>query len=247
MRLYICLGITFLLMFYALTSKSLNVKATLTAGIITFGMGYYGGYYLLLMIALVFFVDKLFRKITKSKSDDTRNEYQILANLLPAYVAIILYAYYDKDLFLMVAVACLAESLADTLASIIGVCAKHHISLKTFKLDEDNASGTISLLGTLASVFGALIITTIYYYFINSNFSTYIIITAAAVVGALIDSLLGTYLQVTYQCSKCKKKVDEPKHCNRKTKKISGFKFITNNMVNFISQIITFIITFVIL
>lgn len=234
-------------MFYALVSKSLNVKAILTAGIITFGMAFYGGYYILLMIILVFFIDKLFRKMTKNKNDSTRNEYQILANLLPAYVAIILYAYYEKDLFLIVSIACLAESLADTLASTIGVCAKHHLNIKSFKLDEDNDSGNISILGTLASLFGALIITTIYYYFINSNFETYLLITLIAVAGAFIDSLMGSYLQATYQCSKCKKKVDEPKHCNRKTKKLYGFKFINNSVVNFISQIITFIITFVIL
>ena len=72
-------------------------------------------------------------------------------------------------------------------------------------------------------------------------------IALLASVGAFIDSILGAFVQAKYKCSKCKKIVEEPTHCNRKAKKISGCFFITNSTVNFLSELIVLVIGYFIL
>ncbi|MBO4245196.1 MAG: DUF92 domain-containing protein [Bacilli bacterium] len=242
MKIFICLLATLLLMYYAYSKKAINLLGTLIAGVITYGATYYGGYPLYLMIFLVFFVDLIFSKITKTSGEGTRNEIQMLCNLLLPYIAVLLYYYSYKDMYLVVAAISLAECLADSLASTIGEPAKHHFNLRTFKKDQTNISGNISLLGILGSLFGSLIIAIVYYAFINHNCYAFFLIGFLGTLGAFIDSVLGAYLQVAYVCPKCKKEVEEKIHCKRKTKKVKGLTIIDNNMVNFLSQLIVFIL-----
>ena len=247
MKLFICLSLTLIFMFITYIRKSITFRGIITGGIITFGLAYYGGIPMFLMIFLFYIVDKIFCIITDDHNDDQRNEIQILANTIIPYICVLLYAYYKKDIFLVLASAAFAECLADTLASTIGKHAKYHICLRNFKRDEEELSGVVSALGILASLFGSLIIAFTYYELINTNFYHFIVITVLGVAGALIDSILGAFVQNKYQCSKCKNIVEEKKHCNRKTKKISGFLFIDNSMVNFLSVLITVIIGIIIL
>ena len=247
MKIYICLGITLLFMLITFIRKSITIKGIIVGGIITFGLAYYGGIPMFLMIFLFYAIDKIFAMITNDHSDDQRNEYQILANTLIPYICILLYGCLKKEIFVILAAAGFAECLADTLSSTIGKHAKFHICLRNFKKDEDNLSGSISALGILSSLFGALIISFTYYELINNNFYHFIIITSLGVGGAFIDSLLGAFIQNKYQCSKCKKIVEVKKHCNRKAKKVSGLLFVDNSMVNFLSQLITVAIGIIIL
>ena len=229
-------------MYYAHSKKAITPLGILIAGVITFGSAYYGGYAFYLMIILVFFIDLVFRKITKNKHDKTRNEIQMLCNLLLPYIAILMYYFMHKNVYLIVASVCLAECLADSLASTIGEPALHHFNLRTFKMDETNMSGNISILGILGSLFGSLSIAIVYYAFIDQNCTAFFLIGLLGALGAFIDSILGAYVQAVYKCPKCKKEVEDKKHCNRKTKKIKGLCFIDNNMVNFLSQLIVFIL-----
>lgn len=247
MKLYICLGITLLFMLITFIRKSITIRGIIVGGIITFGLAYYGGIPMFLMIFLFYAVDKIFAMITNDHSDDQRNEYQILANTVIPYICILLYAIYKKEIFIILASVGFAECLADTLSSTIGKHAKYHLCLRNLKRDENNLSGDISVLGILASIFGALIISFTYYELINNNFYHFVIITLLGVLGAFIDSLLGAFIQNKYQCSKCKKIVEEKKHCNRKTKKVSGLLFVDNSMVNFLSELIVVVVGIIIL
>lgn len=234
-------------MFITYVRKSITPRGIITGGIITFGLAYYGGIPMFLMIFLFYIVDKIFSIITDDQSDDQRNEIQILSNTLIPYVCVLLYAYYKNDILIVLASAGFAECLADTLSSTIGKHAKYHICLRNLKRDENELSGDVSVLGILASLFGALIISFTYYELINANFFHFVLITVLGVVGAFIDSVLGAFVQNKYQCSKCKNIVEEKRHCNRKTKKISGFLFIDNSTVNFLSVLITVVIGMIIL
>ena len=220
-------------MFITYVRKSITPRGIITGGIITFGLAYYGGIPMFLMIFLFYIVDKIFSIITDDQSDDQRNEIQILSNTLIPYVCVLLYAYYKNDILIVLASAGFAECLADTLSSTIGKHAKYHICLRNLKRDENE--------------FGALIISFTYYELINANFFHFVLITVLGVVGAFIDSVLGAFVQNKYQCSKCKNIVEEKRHCNRKTKKISGFLFIDNSTVNFLSVLITVVIGMIIL
>ncbi len=76
-------------MFYALIKNALTPAGLIFAGLLTFGMTYFGGYAFYIMILLVFFTDMLFSKITKKTNDKTRDAYQILAVLFIPFIAIL--------------------------------------------------------------------------------------------------------------------------------------------------------------
>ena len=107
-------------------------------------------------------------------------------------------------------------------------------------------SGAVSILGLAASILGGLIIGAIYYLG-TKNITNYLIIIIMGLLGSYVDSLMGAYLQGKYKCSKCKKIVEEKVHCNKKTKRVKGIRFFDNNVVNLISNIIVFILSYLFL
>ena len=86
MKLFICLSLTLIFMFITYIRKSITFRGIITGGIITFGLAYYGGIPMFLMIFLFYIVDKIFRIITDDHNDDQRNEMQILANTIIPYI-----------------------------------------------------------------------------------------------------------------------------------------------------------------
>ena len=62
-----------------------------------------------------------------------------------------------------------------------------------------------------------------------------ILIPIASMIGMFADSILGITIQEQRRCTVCNKKVEIKVHCNHETRKISGFKFIKNDTVNFIA------------
>lgn len=247
MNLYICLFLTVILMFYALIKNALTPAGLVFAGLLTFGMTYFGGYPFYVMILLIFFTDKVFSKLTNKTNDKTRDAYQIIAVLFVPFVAVINYKIFNNILFIKVATAVLAASLADNLASIIGRMAKHHLYLGKTYGNHHELSGSVSIMGTLASLMGALIIGIVYFYMINSSFKIYILIGLIGILGSLIDSFIGVYIQALYECPKCKKITEETKHCNKDTKLLKGLKFVNNSMVNFVTEVLIFFISLVVL
>jgi len=136
----------------------------------------------------------------------------------------------------------MAESLADSLASDIGVLSKKSpINILTLKKSEPGLSGNISALGLASSFFGSLIIAIIFSIF-NFQTSSLIIITLSGFLGAIFDSILGATIQVKYKCQKCSKIVEKKIHCEKETIYYKGIKIINNDTVNLISNVFAAII-----
>ncbi len=229
-------------MLYAYLKKALTIPAIVLAGLFTFVITYYSGYAFFLMILAIFMVDKIFAHITKKKSDKKRNIYQIAANLLMAFISIICYILFKDSKYLLIASCVLAGSLSDTLSSTIGVVSNKCFDCITFKKGTPGLSGNISLLGIGGGLLGALIIACIYYYLVDLNYHSYLLITLIGLLGSLVDSIIGSLFQVKYQCKNCGVLTESRKHCGVVSKKIKGFKNIDNNIVNFLESLIIFII-----
>jgi uncharacterized membrane protein len=66
-----------------------------------------------------------------------------------------------------------------------------------------------------------------------------IAITFAGLVGSLLDSILGATIQGIYRCPQCDKETERhPVHlCGSETTLIRGWRWLNNDLVNFIASV----------
>jgi uncharacterized protein (TIGR00297 family) len=130
----------------------------------------------------------------------------------------------------------IASSNSDTWASEIGSLSKKRpISLRNFRLTDAGTSGAVSLLGTIAGLFGSLLIAIFTFFLFSISFYELLFIFFFGFIGNVIDTLLGAFLQAEYKCKKCSALVEKKSHCGRETEKVKGLAFLTNDAVNLLS------------
>ncbi len=122
---------------------------------------------------------------TEEENNGTRGVKNILGNgTSPAFFAVIS----SPPAFL----GAISTAMADTLASEIGVFSKRTRLITTWKKVEPGTNGAVSPLGTLFSILGALIISSLGYFLLNVN---PIVTFIGGFVGCQIDSFLGATLE----------------------------------------------------
>ena len=189
----------------------------------------------------------------KFQKGGTRDGMQVLANgLIPAIFALI-EGFLGMDMFFFAYIGAVATVTADTWATEIGVLNKSPPRLiTTLKKVEPGTSGGVSKLGTLAVILAGITIgvTAIIFRSIALVFSgtfinifyieAFLIIgVLSALVGAFTDSLLGATVQGIYYCDHCQKETEKKIHsCGHKTRKIRGYTWLDNDVVNLISAIV---------
>lgn len=188
-------------------------------------------------------VDKIKNKAKKQSREhinedkDCRNYMQVFANGLVAFVSAISFILTKKPLFSVPFVASLAEAFSDTAASGIGAFSSSaYDPFRRCKCDK-GISGGMSLIGTFASLVGSCLISFVAYSvgFAGYGIKEFFIVWASSFIGALLDSFLGSILQVKYKCESCGIITESEEHCGTKTVVSSGFPIIDNDVVNMIS------------
>ena len=58
---------------------------------------------------------------------------------------------------------------------------------------------------------------------------------AAAFLGVVFDSFLGSVFQIKFRCEKCGRITEKYEHCGSMTHQIAGFAFFDNDVVNLLS------------
>jgi uncharacterized protein (TIGR00297 family) len=135
--------------------------------------------------------------------------------------------------------ASLAAVNADTWATELGVLNPTPPRLITDlrKVVEKGTSGGVSSIGTLASLAGAGVIGLLATLLppTGIDWSIFLWITIAGLLGALFDSLLGATVQAIYYCPTCQKETEcNPTHgCGTETIQIRGWRWLENDWVNF--------------
>lgn len=257
MNLVWSLVLSLLLASLALIKKSMTNSALVCAFVFSFIISYYGGLVSYLILFSVFLGTVIAGKIGKEKRIEVNSSIvekahkkdmiQIIANVFIGVLAIVICVLTNNIVFLVVYASVMAESLADSLASDIGVLSKRDpINILTFKKSEKGVSGNISLLGTLSSLLGSIIVGVIFYIFHHNLFYLFVIVVSGF-LGGLFDSLLGALVQVKYKCLKCGKITERKIHCELETKYYKGIKFINNDMVNLSSNVLAFIFSYILL
>lgn len=185
----------------------------------------------------------------KNSADDLvikgarREAIQVLANLSPSLLALIGYASFNNENYLWAFIVGIASCTADTWGSEIGILSKKAPrNLLTGKKLPASLSGGVSLLGTIASFAGSggiVLLLAICLWLSGQPLSLTALIWVLLLgfSGSIIDSLLGATIQVRYQCTVCHQFTEQKSHHQQPTKKVHGYALITNEAVNFLSNL----------
>lgn len=249
--------LSFVVAYLAYKKQSLDLSGFFAATL--FGTIIYAfGTYVLWGSLISFFVSssvltKIHDKKRGFKSEkEGRNYIQVISNASIATVFAIIYYIYGNILFLVAGIVSIASSNADTWASEIGVFSKGKtISPVTLKPIKAGESGGVSLLGTTASLIGAVWIGLTAFTLMQIEGSIPLIETLLYVwmiivggfIGCLLDSYLGIILQAKYKGEKTGIFTESRYLKGEKAVLISGFVFITNDMVNFLSALFASLVT----
>jgi uncharacterized protein (TIGR00297 family) len=231
-------------------SRSGAWAAALTGGLI-FGLGGLPWAALL----LVFFISSsaLSRAFTRRKKEvsekfskgSRRDWAQVLANGGLGGLLVIAHGVFPEQTWPWIAYCgAMAAVNADTWATELGVLSRGMPRLiTTGRLVERGASGGISLLGTAASLAGAMLIgfTATVFPFGSAPLtlpgpaSLLVAASLGGLLGSLFDSFLGATVQAIYRCPNCGKETERhPFHtCGSQTRLLRGWRWLDNDMVNF--------------
>jgi uncharacterized protein (TIGR00297 family) len=233
-----------------------GVCAAILVGTLTFGFG--GCTWGLVLIAFFVLCSLLsrYRLVDKAKVAEKfakgaqRDAAQVLANGSLAAFSALLYFSQPTPLWLAAFLGSMATATADTWGTEIGVLSRDPPRLiTTGKRVPPGTSGGISLLGTSASVLGALVIGLVAYVltYVQTVLSggsalqlSWIVPTTllSGLLGSLFDSLLGATMQGIFYCAQCQVQTEKPLHgCGLRTTHVRGWRWLNNDMVNFLSSI----------
>ena len=235
--------LTPLIIAVVLKKKALTPFATVLAVfldiVVSLTLGNYGFVLLLTFLVGSVLIDKI-KKIRQTddgitKRGDCRDAVQVVANgIVPMFFAIFT-ALYQHPAFLVGYIAALSEAFADTAASGFGVFSRKTFDLFKWRPAEKGMSGGVSLIGTASALFASFVIPALALLFDIINWQLFLIASAVAFLGVVVDSLLGSLVQVKYRCKACGKLTEREWHCEKKTDKVSGFEFFDNDVVNLLS------------
>jgi uncharacterized membrane protein len=116
--------------------------------------------------------------------------------------------------------------------------------VKTGRQVPPGTNGAISLVGTGASLAGALfigVLAAVFTLFNTGTLTALLVGTAASLggfSGAFFDSLLGATVQRVYFCEHCREETEHRVHlCGRATRPARGWPWLDNDGVNFLSAV----------
>lgn len=229
--------------------RSLTVGGALTAAVIIGVSLFFGGWAcfgaLVFSFVLITAVDKLVKRSTPEeildihKKTGPRDSVQVLVNGFAATFCAVLFFCTGEQMFAGLYFVAVTESLADSMASDVGVLSKGKtVDLCRFKSIKKGMSGGVSLLGTGAAILGALIMGVFSLIFFPFGRIT-LVIVLLPVAGVMFDSILGSVLQAGYRCTLCGALTEKTVHCGKRTVRYKGIPFVNNDMVNLLSGILT--------
>lgn len=184
----------------------------------------------------------------KFSKGSQRDLAQTLANGGAAALVAIANALWPHPAWWAAFAGAIATVNADTWATELGVLSQAKPRLVTTgRVVEVGTSGAITGLGTLAALGGGALIGLVAAGFqlgqgrpAGEAAALFVIVALAGLVGALVDSLLGATVQAIYYCDQCAKETERhpTHHCGTPTRHLRGWRWLDNDLVNFISSVV---------
>ncbi len=242
------LAVAVIIAYLAYRTHSLNTSGAYAAtfsGTVIFGIG---GWQWAVVLLAFFITSSVFSHAFKRykqglgekySKGDVRDAGQVFGNgSLPTIFAALHFFFPNETWPWLGFASAIAAVNADTWATELGVLNPNPPRLITNlkKVVEKGTSGGISLIGTFASLTGAILIGILASFLGTQPASvpTGIMITTAGFAGALFDSFLGATVQAIYFCPKDNKETEQhPIHsCGTPTMQIRGWTWLNNDWVN---------------
>ena len=226
--------------------SSSGAAATFILGTIVFGIGRWP---YTLPILTFFILSSLLSKLGKRRKQKlagmiekggARDAWQVIANGGPGGLLLILGYIWPHPIWFLLYAASLAAATADTWGTEIGTLSRNDPrSIVTFKPVPVGTSGGISVIGTLGSALGSLVLAGVSWLVTPQNspavvgLREFMLIFAAGIAASLFDSLLGATLQARFRCPVCSKVTEKSHHCRGvKTEIVGGLAWLNNDRVN---------------
>ncbi len=177
----------------------------------------------------------------KSLKQKLRNLNQVEEDGLAIVLFAIMYYFTGSEIALVASFVAVAGATADTWSSGLGYYSKERVrSIITGKVIPKGESGGITQLGTTGAFLGSLLIALFSLLAPGENLiARFLLILGFGFFTSIIDSIFGVFLQVKYY-DEAKGLILEERPKNMKgIKKVSGYRFLTNGMVNFVTVMIS--------
>lgn len=244
--MYWGLGLAVAIFLIVYLSGAITYYGSLLAMVMVFCFTFFGGTdgitFLLLNYFAIFAIG-LVRKKRGAKKDDgekhSRGFLQILINGGLGTLFVVLYGLFRQDWLLVVAMVSIGGNFIDSVSSDVGTLSKDNpYDPLRREYVEPGLSGGMTKLGTGAALVFSLLIGI--YVSLSLGRSLWPGCLAAGIVflQSLLDTVLGSALQVKYRCPVCGVVTERQTHCGAPTEYHRGLRWLDNNAVNLISSVL---------
>lgn len=238
----------------AYKAKAIDGLGAASGAVISFVAFIAGGFAWLFVIVAFFAISSVLTKYryaykqqlgSAQEKGGIRSWPNTLANGLIAGLAAIAEIVTHQDVFIVAFLGSIGAAMSDTVATEVGLLSKSKprliVNLKKFV--EPGTSGGVTLIGELACVTSALVITAIgtALGILSGGYRTLSAAAISVIFGAILatnfDSLIGGTLQGKNRCVVCGARTEALTHHEHPTQSISGKRFLDNNAVNLIATL----------
>lgn len=199
----------------------------------TAGLGYLLGTYF-----IIFFIGLIRKKMQgPKKQHETRNGYQILINGGAGTLMMALYGVTADERWLLLCLVAIGGCFIDSISSDVGRLSRHapYDFLRKIPVPT-GISGGVTAMGTGYAGFFSILIGIFAGFVMKFSWTEALLTGVMCFLQTLVDTALGSLLQVKYQCRVCGKLTERKHHCDNPSCYVSGIRWMDNNMVNLLSS-----------
>lgn len=242
-----------LISYIAFKRRSLTKSGVFLAfftGVIIYALGEVPMYISLL---LFFVIGSAFSKVKNMRKTEAerlhkrgmnRNWVQVFANSAPAVAVLLISHIYRLPMkyAYLSGIACMSAACSDTFASELGMLSnKNPISIVSWKPVKRGLSGGVTSYGMIAAVVGSHIVASTVFLYEGYHSHDFLLVGGFGFLSNVLDSILGALLQVKYRAPDGSI-TEVPMIDGVSLPKVSGIRFISNDVVNLLSvSIVTFL------
>lgn len=241
--LYRGLTAALVIFFVVFLSGSIDYYGSLLSMVMVFCFYYFGGkfglLYLLGTFFTIFFVAVLRKKLRPElKKEKSRRFIQILINGGLGCLFVIVYGLTGEMRYMLISVVAIGGCFVDSLSSDVGVMSRRRpFDFLRRQYVDGGISGGMSWLGTAAALAGSALIGLSTALSLHLPFSVGLMVSGLVFLQTLVDTAMGSLIQVKYRCPVCGKVTEKKEHCGTATEYLSGLRFVNNNWVNALSSV----------